>query len=369
MKAKNGHEITEIKDPLLLEFLSIMKESSRRTYESYFRRLIEFEPTLNGAKMLEEKDLWERSKCIQFKRYLKGKGFSKDMQKSAIGAIRGFFSHNRKPLFFNRAEKKQVNESGNETEGIFFSREEMIRMWNLSTLSDYSKWVLCDKCMGLRASDFAKITFGQLRALDLNAEAPIFFMKVCTEKESIVANVFLDSDVIHTIQEMLELHKDAKDSDRVYPFRVDYLSRILRNLAIKAQINVGEKEVSFHAMRRFLYDRLTNVMSDDKAKLIVGKAVKENPYLDKSSDSLREEFKKVLSEISINGNGAVKAKVEALSTTTEQLVRMLAEKDKTIEELKTKLSEHEGTMSKVIHRLETLESIERAKPERIKSMD
>jgi site-specific recombinase XerD len=302
MKAKNGKEMTEIKDPLLLEFLSLMKKGSRRTYESYFRRLIEFEPTLNGKEMLEQKDLWERSKCIQFKRYLEEKSFSKDMQKSAIGAIRGFFSHNRKPLFFSRAEKKQVNESGNEGEGIFFSKEDMVKMWNLSTLSDYSKWVLCDKCMGLRASDFAKITYKQLRALDLTQEIPIFFMKVCTEKESIAANVFLDSDVAHTIQEMLELHKDSKDSDPVYPFRVDYLSRILRNLAVKAGINVGDKEVSFHAMRRFLYDRLTNVMSDDKAKLIIGKAVKENPYLDKSSDSLREEFKKVLSEISINGS-------------------------------------------------------------------
>jgi len=331
VKAKNGKEITEIKDEMINEFLSLFKKKSRRTYESYFRRLLEFEPSLNGQTMLEQKDLWERSKCIQFKRYLEEKGFSENMQKSAIGAIRGFFSHNRKPLFFSQAEKKQVNVAQNETEGIFFSRDDMIRMWNISTIADLSKWVLCNKSIGLRAGDFAKITYGQLRGIDFTQEAPIFFGKVNTGKESVIANVFLDSDVLHAIQELLELHKDAKDTERVYPFREDYLSRILRNLAVKAGINVGEKEVSFHAMRRFLYDRLTNVMSDDKAKMIIGKSTKESSYL--STQELRENFRKVLAEISVNGNnGETKKKVEKLDNTVENLVRMLAEKDKQLQE-------------------------------------
>jgi site-specific recombinase XerD/uncharacterized coiled-coil protein SlyX len=373
MKAKNGKEITEIKDPLLLEFLSLMKKKSRRTYESYFRRLIEFEPTLSGQAMLEEKDLWERSKCIAFKRYLEEKGFSENMQKSAIGAIRGFFSHNRKPLFFSRAEKAQVNRAENETESKFFSREEMIRMWNLSTLSDLSKWVLCNKCMGLRASDFAKITFGQLRAINLSQEAPIFFRKVNTGKESVIANVFLDSDVIHTVQELLDLHKDAKDSDLVFPHRSDYLSEILRNLATKAQINTEGKEISFHATRRFLYTKLTSCgLSDEQAKIIIGKAVKENPYLDKDMEQLRELFKKVLPEITMNGNGAikaVKAQVSALDNTVESLVKLLSEKERTIEELKNQIAQGQNTMSKMDARLMALEEVERKRPERIKSMD
>jgi len=336
IKAKNGREITEIKDEQINEFLSLMKTSTRRTYESYFRRLIEFMPNLNGQTMLEEKDLWERSKCIQFKRYLEEKGFSENMQKSAIGAIRGFFSHNRKPLFFSQSEKKQVNTAQNETEGIFFSRDEMIRMWNLSTLSDLSKWVLCNKSMGLRASDFGSITYGQLRGIDFTQETPIFFGKINTGKESVIANVFLDSDVIHTIQELLELHKDAKDNDLVFPHKPEHLSYILRNLATKAQVNIGEKEVSFHAMRRFLYDRLTNVMSDDKARMIIGKSTKESSYL--SSQDLRECFKKVLPEISVNGNGAVKqikAEVHQQGETIEQLVKLLAERGKK-EETNTK---------------------------------
>lgn len=350
MKAKNGKEITEINDPSILEFLSLMKKKTRRTYESYFRRLMEFEPNLNGQKMLEDKDLWERTKILQFKRHLEEKGFSENMQKSAIGAIRGFFSHNRKPLFFSQSEKRQVNTAQNETEGIFFSRDEMIRMWNLSTLSDLSKWVLCNKSMGLRASDFAKITFKQLRGIDFSQEVPIFFGKVNTGKESVIANVFLDSDVIHTIQELLELHKDARDSEKVFQHREDFLSIILRNLAVKAQINLGDKECSFHAMRRFLYDRLTNVMSDDKARMIIGKTTKESSYL--STQELRECFKKVLAEISVNGNGAikaVKAEVHAQGETIEQLVKLLSERDKTIANLKAQQTQNQNTMSKLLN--------------------
>jgi site-specific recombinase XerD len=349
MKAKNGHEITVIEDPMILEFLNIMKTKTRRTYESYFRRLLEFEPTLNGQTMLEEKDLWERSKCIQFKRYLEGKGFSENMQKSAIGAIRGFFSHNRKPLFFSQAEKKQVNTAQNETQGIFFSREEMIKMWNISTLSDLSKWILCNKSMGLRASDFAKISYGQLRGIDLTQEAPIFFGKINTGKESVIANVFLDSDVVHTVQELLDLNKDKKDKDLVFPHREDYLSRTLKNLAVKAQINIGDKEVSFHALRRFLYDRLTRITSDDRSKMIIGKTTKESSYL--SPQDLREDFKRVMSEISVNGNGAVKqikAEVHQQGETIEQLVKLLAERDKTIAELKTQQTESQNTMHKLL---------------------
>jgi uncharacterized coiled-coil protein SlyX len=343
--------MTEIKDPLLLEFLSLMKKGTRRTYESYFRRLLEFEPTLNGSQMLKEKGQWERSKCIAFKRFLEQKGYSSNMQKSAIGAIRGFFSHNRKPLFFSMSEKKQVNTAINESEGIFFSKEDMAKMWSISSSAspELFRWVLCNKSMGLRASDFGKITYRQLRALDLNSEIPIFFGQIPTGKENIIANVFLDSDCVHTIAELLELHKTAKDSERVFPHNAEHLSYVLKNLAVKAQINTKGKEVSFHAMRRFLYDRLCSVMSDDKAKLFIGKAIKENSYIDKDPEKLREDFTKVLAEISVNGNnGAVKAKVEKLDNTVENLVRMLSEKDKVIEELKTQLAQNSNTMNKML---------------------
>jgi len=333
-KKRNGNStaIIEITDPLINEFFSTLKKDTRKTYESYFRRLMEFEPALSGETMLDEKDLWERSKCLQFKRHLEAKGYSENMQKSAIGAIRGFFSHNRKQLFFSQSEKKQVNTAANEGEGIFFSRDDMIRMWNLSTLTDYTRWILCNKTMGFRASDFTKITYGRLRGIDLTQEAPIFLGKIATGKESVIANVFLDADVIKTISELLELHKDAKDEDLVFPCRDEHLSYLLRKLAIKAQVNIGEKEVSFHALRRFLYDRLTNVMSDEKAKMIIRKKTKESSYL--SNQELRENFKKVLAEISVNGNGQVKKDLAETKSTVEQLIKMLAEKDSEIKSLK-----------------------------------
>ena len=63
-----------------------------------------------------------------------------------------------------------------------------------------------------------------------------------------------------------------------------------------------------------------------------------------------------------NGNGEVKKKVEALSTTTEQLIKMLAEKDAKIQEQEAKIAQLESknnTMSKSLSELLELPTIKR----------
>jgi predicted RNase H-like nuclease (RuvC/YqgF family) len=73
-------------------------------------------------------------------------------------------------------------------------------------------------------------------------------------------------------------------------------------------------------------------MSDEKAKMIIGKKTKESSYL--SNQELRENFKKVLAEIGVNGNGQVKKDLAETKSTVDKLIKMLAEKDEEIKTLK-----------------------------------
>ena len=71
--------------------------------------------------------------------------------------------------------------------------------------------LLVGKSVGLRASDFLGFTYGNLRSLKLDGEAPIALGEIATKKERIKAFPFLDSDAIPIVKAMLESNKDEKD--------------------------------------------------------------------------------------------------------------------------------------------------------------
>jgi len=73
------------------------------------------------------------------------------------------------------------------------------------------KYVLVvGKSLGLRASDFIRLTYGDFRKLDLNQEPPIFIGEISTTKEGISAFPFLDSDAVEIIKLLLESNKDKE---------------------------------------------------------------------------------------------------------------------------------------------------------------
>jgi len=162
---------------------------------------------------------------------------------------------------------------------------------------------------------------------------------------------------------LLELGKDKANSDRVFTKSHETASDILKSLVKRAQIQTGDCLVRFHNLRKFGNDALKSVMSGEKADLIVGHKVDatQRAYLD--IKNLRELFNRAMPDLILgNGNGEVKKKVEALSTTTEQLIKMLAEKDAKIQEQEAKIAQLESknnTMSKSLSELLELPTIKR----------
>jgi uncharacterized coiled-coil protein SlyX len=204
--------------------------------------------------------------------------------------------------------------------------------------------VATEKCIGLRAEDFVKLTYGMLRRLDLNAQTPIYLGKIATEKESVYAHCFLDNDAVSAIRDLLENNVGRKDNTKVWTSRPDLLSKLIRRLAKKAHVNYQGRRLVFHCLRKFCFDNLCRATSEIKAKQIIGKSTGENAYL--NPENLREEYVKALPYLALNGNG------------TKQKVNELGEENKAlkarIRELEAQLAQNQNSISEMTNNFRDL---------------
>lgn len=100
------------------------------------------------------------------------------------------------------------------------------------------------------------------------------------------------------------------------------LSRVLKRVVQNAGVNIGNKQVRFHCLRKFLIDHLSSYMSESKWKQIVGKVIPESAYV--SADSLREDYKRAMAETTFKKAAEIEERVRDLekfkaSLTPEQL--------------------------------------------------
>lgn len=348
MKAKNGKEIINIVDPLFLSFLGKQKPKTKKTYETMFRRVMMFDPSITGQGMIDEKEKWERTKIFEFHQWLLTKGYSENYVKSACGMVRGFYAWQRIPFVFTQSEKRVLNEANRKTEDFLFSKEELKKMWDIADLNE--KWVICNKSLGMRIEDFARITFGDLRSIKIDEDAPVYFGDFRTAKAHVTAHPFLDSDCVPIVKQLIELNKDKSNNEKVFNRSNEQGSYTIQQLVKKAHIETGSKTVRFHNLRKFCNDRLKNHMASEKADLIIGHSIgkTQRAYI---YDEVREAFARAMTDLVLNGNGTVKMikeKVTSLDNTVENLVRMLSEKDKVIDDLKTQLAQNSNTMNKML---------------------
>jgi hypothetical protein len=153
------------------------------------------------------------------------------------------------------------------------------------------------KSFSLRAGDFLRVARGDVEPYIQN-EAPVSIGSYETQKEGVVAYPFIDSDAQPVIRLMLEKmtrEGRTKQTDRILEFSKELqLSRVLRRLVLKSGINVGNKHVRFHCLRKFLCDHLSSHMSDSKWKQVVGKKISEGAYV--SPDTLRTDYDRAMVE-------------------------------------------------------------------------
>jgi integrase len=282
------------------EWLDSYRSETRSTYVTYWRYFLEF-TGMTGDQILESRKAnkeyaWEK-KVLEFNRWMiEKKGQAEKSASTAASMVRGFFSYYRLTLQFRRSESAQMHETKPKYEDYRFSKEDLKKMFDVGDLVE--RYILtAGKSFGLRAGDFTALTRGDFEPY-LDRLAPISLSEHVTQKESVKAYPFIDSDALPVIKLMIEkMNRENRmqPTERILTYSHEIqLSRVLNRLADKAGIKHGDKRVRFHCLRKFLIDRLSSVMSESKWKQIVGKKISEGAYV--SPDSLREDYMRVTSE-------------------------------------------------------------------------
>jgi integrase len=228
---------------------------------------------------------WEK-KMLQFKQWMldlplakqPDKKQSPNSAKNAAMTVRGFFAYNRMALRYRRQESKRLKEATRKTEDYFFSKEDLKKMADFGDLKE-KYVVVAGKSFGLRSSDFCNLTRGDLEPY-IGREPPVSIGVIPTGKEKVPAYPFIDNDAQPIIKLMLEqMTRDGRTrpTDKVLRYKHEKeLSQVVKRLARRAGIETGNKQVRFHCLRKYLIDRLSDVMSESKWKQIVGRLQTSN---------------------------------------------------------------------------------------------
>ena len=342
-------------DTVTIEWLKSQNDTTLKTYKYAFKLFQEFTGK-TGSELLELRKKSSNGEIkrliLDFRNWLiNKKGKSENSAKTCVMAVLGFFSFYELPVRFTRGESDRIKRVRRKTQDYWFSIEDLRKMASVGNLKE--KYVLVvGKSLGLRASDFIRLTYGDFRKLDLNQEPPIFLGEISTTKEGISAFPFLDSDAVETIKLLLESNKDKADSERVLKIRKKELSVILRRLAKKAGIQSGNAKIRFHCLRKFLINQLSRYMSESKWKQVVGKKIEESAYV--SPNTLREDFKRAMKSIVFQNHEKV-AQIARLQEMVAKLVAENEELKKIIARLQQAQEDTSKRLTQAFTRIETLE--------------
>jgi len=282
------------------EWLNSQKKSTRLAYKSSWLHFLEF-AKLSGDQILADrktdKDFkWEKQVLAVKTWLVETRGQAENTAKAVTTAARSFFAFHRVGLEFRKPEKARLKEAHAKSEDYRFSVADLQKMFNVANLTE--KYVLTvGKSFGLRAGDFMKLARGDLEPY-IDREQPISIGAYNTQKEGVKAYPFIDVDAQPIIKLMLEKmtrEGRTKPSERMltYTHKMQ-LSRVLKRLVQKAGLNVGNKNVKFHCLRKFLIDHLSSYMSESKWKQIVGKSISEAAYV--SPEGLRQDYARATPE-------------------------------------------------------------------------
>ncbi len=309
---------SNLNDKAVDEFLnSQTKEGTFKSYKTVMKQYLQYTQK-TGQELLDIKKadttFQVENSMLNYRKHILSKGKSENYAVGSIMTIRGFYAYYRMPLMFRKQESRKLGEKNRTTTDYLFDKEDLAKMALAGNLKE--RYVLLvGKSIGLRASDFLSLTYGQLRSLKLENEAPIALGEIATKKERIRAFPFLDSDAIPIVKAWLDSHKEPKDSDKILDDTEDNLSVILQTLAKKSGMEIENgavhgKRVRFHCMRKFLIDRLSAYAGESQWKQIVGKSIDEGAYV--SQDQLRGIFLRAMPTLLIDGNGFKAKKLEEL---------------------------------------------------------
>lgn len=314
-------------DTATIEWLKAQTKNTQKSYKSMWQWFLEFTQK-NGNQIIADRKQdtehkWEK-KALEFHAWAQThtckkhkKPLSEAGAKTALAIVRGFFNYHYADLKFrNTTKKKLARKPKRVREDYRLSKRDISIMSTVANLRD--RYILVvGKSLGLRSVDFINLKVGDFTCLDLDSEPPIPMGKHFTQKEAVLAFPFLDSDAAPIVKAYLETIDTTDPDRRMLQIKKDELTTVLKRLAEKARVIVGNKHLRFHCLRKFLIDRLSAVMSESKWKQVVGKKVDESAYV--SEEQLREAYARAMQETTFSNNNHRAIKIAKLTKEVENL--------------------------------------------------
>lgn len=327
-------------DKATIEWLKSQSKNTRKVYKVLWQKFLEF-TKMNGDQILESRKQdkehnWEK-KALEFKNWLAEKEFSEHTVKTTLGIVRGFFNFHYSDLKFRRSTKVKLSRKPKRKRQDFkFTKETIAKMSVQANLRD--RYILVvGKSLGLRATDFIGLKIGDFTSLNLDSEAPISMGKIYTQKEAVTSYPFLDSDAVPIVKAFLQSINTSDPDARMLQIKKNELTTVLQRLAKKANIELGNKHLRFHCLRKFLIDRVSATTSESKWKMIVGKTVSEDAYV--SELELREAYSRAMPETTFSSYNHSIMKIEQVE---EKFKEQIEEQQRRIGELEAKVIQWEG---------------------------
>jgi integrase len=290
------------------EFLnSISNPRTRKGYRFGLNKFVEwFGKPAEDALAMRQEDLTQRQgenlveyrnraarfekEIEKFHSHLIEKGYSINSARNMTLGIRQLFRYYQMPVVIRSGSR--VSQTVKTTKNFPLTIEHVRKMFEVANLKERTVLALAVDT-GLRISDFLKIRKADLPPLD--AEPPIAFT-LLTQKEKIPAHCFLSQETVDLLKTYLPtLQKKNNEylfaSNGKSHISDEAISKMLKRLAEKAQINLNGKSLTFHCFRKmFLSASIDSGIGLTAGKKLCGKAIARSDDTYLTTVKLREKF-------------------------------------------------------------------------------
>ena len=320
------------------EFLnSVSNPRTRKGYRFGLNKFVEwFDKPAEEILAMRQDDLTQReaenlveyrNRAARFEKeiekshsYLIEEGYSINSARNMTLGIRQLFRYYQMPVTMRSGSR--VSQTVQTTKNFPLTIEHVRKMFEVANLKE--RTILCLAVdTGLRISDFLSIRKADLPPLD--KEPPIAF-ELLTQKEKIPAHCFLSQESVDLIKTYLPALRKKNNfylfsSNGKSHISDEAISKMLKRLAEKAQIELNGKRLSFHCFRKmFLSASIDSGIGLTAGKLMCGKAVPKSDSTYLTSVKLRELFIQLKRFLSINEQPHIETeKIESLKKAVNKL--------------------------------------------------
>jgi integrase len=260
----------------------------------------------------------------KFHSHLLEYGYTINSARNITLGIRQLFRYYQMPVTMRSGSK--VSQTVQTTKNFPLAIEHVRKMFQVANFKERTILSLAVDT-GLRISDFLAIKKTDLPPLD--AEPPIAFT-LLTQKEKIPAHCFISRETVNQLKTYLPT---LRKKNNLYLFASngksnisdEAVSKMLKRLAEKAQIDLNGKSLTFHCFRKmFLSASIDSGIGLTAGKKLCGKAIARSDDTYLTTVKLREKFIQLKKFLAIKQSPEIEnQQIEKLSAMVAKLAEEL----------------------------------------------